>query len=78
VIGHRDALPFRTPSADHSVAASACRTARGARIGIAIGRGVRFGGEGWLAYLATVSTVLAGIVLMACAALIFVRRRRSF
>jgi LPXTG-motif cell wall-anchored protein len=58
--------------------------------GIAIGRGFRFGGEGWLAYkyrahatqyinenLATVSLVVAGIVLLLGVVLILSRRRRS-
>jgi len=58
--------------------------------GIAIGRGFRFGGEGWLAYkygaqatkyinenLATVSAVLAGIVLLLGVVLILSRRLRS-
>lgn len=57
--------------------------------GIAIGRGFRFGGEGWLAYrygaratqyindnLATASAVLAGIVLLLGVVLILSRRRR--
>jgi membrane protein YqaA with SNARE-associated domain len=57
--------------------------------GIAIGRGFRFGGEGWLAYkygaqatlyinenLATLSVVLAGIVLLLGVLLILSRRRR--
>jgi len=58
--------------------------------GIAIGRGFRFGGEGWLAYrygaqatqyindnLATVSMVVAGIVLLLGVILILSRRRRQ-
>ena len=58
--------------------------------GIAIGRGFRFGGGGWLAYkygaqatkyinenLATVSAVLAGIVLLLGVVLILSRRLRS-
>ena len=58
-------------------------------LGIAIGRGFRFGGEGWLAYkygaqatqyinenLATASLVVAGLVLMVGVALIVARRRR--
>jgi membrane protein YqaA with SNARE-associated domain len=58
--------------------------------GIAIGRGFRFGGEGWLAYrygaqatqyindnLATASLVVAGLVLIVGVALIFARRRRG-
>ena len=59
-------------------------------LGIAIGRGFRFGGEGWLAYrygaqatqyindnLATVSVVVAGIVLLLGLILILSRRRRQ-
>jgi LPXTG-motif cell wall-anchored protein len=59
-------------------------------IGIAIGRGFRFGGEGWLAYrygaqatqyindnLATASVVAAGIVLLLGVLLILARRRRQ-
>jgi len=59
-------------------------------LGIAIGRGFRFGGEGWLAYkygaqatqyindnLATVSMVVAGIVVLLGAILILSRRRRQ-
>ena len=59
-------------------------------IAIAIGRGFRFGGEGWLAYtygpqateyikknLATASLVVAGLVLLLGVALILSRRRRS-
>ena len=58
-------------------------------IGIAIGRGFRFGLEGWLAYkygpqatqyikdnLATASLVVAGLVLIVGVALIVARRRR--
>jgi membrane protein YqaA with SNARE-associated domain len=58
-------------------------------IGIAIGRGFRFGVEGWLAYrygaqatgyirdnLATVSLVAAGIVLLVGLAVILLRNRR--
>ena len=58
-------------------------------LGIAIGRGFRFGGEGWLAYkygpqatqyikenLATASLVVAGIVLVLGVAVIFWRNRR--
>src|SRR5204862_1963073 len=57
--------------------------------GIAIGRGFRFGGEGWLAYrygplateyikdnLATASLVVAGLVLLVGIVLIIARRRR--
>ncbi len=59
-------------------------------LGIAIGRGFRFGGEGWLAYrygaqatqyikenLATASLVVAGLVLVVGVALIVARRRRQ-
>jgi len=59
-------------------------------VGIAIGRGFRFGGEGWLAYkygpqatqyikdnLATASLVVAGLVLIVGVALIVARRRRK-
>jgi len=59
-------------------------------LGVAIGRGFRFGGEGWLAYkygplathyikenLATASLVVAGIILVLGVALIVVRRRRG-
>ena len=58
-------------------------------LGIAIGRGFRFGLEGWLAYkygplatqyikdnLATASLVVAGLVLIVGVALILLRRRR--
>jgi membrane protein YqaA with SNARE-associated domain len=58
-------------------------------IGIAIGRGFRFGLEGWLAYkygsqatqyiadnLATVSSAVAGLVLLAGVVLILLRNRR--
>ena len=58
-------------------------------IGIAIGRGFRFGGEGWLAYkygpqatqyikdnLATASLVVAGVILVVGVVLIIARRRR--
>lgn len=58
--------------------------------GIATGRGFRFGGEGWLAYkygaqatqyinenLATVSVIVAGIVLLLGVLLILSRRRRQ-
>jgi membrane protein YqaA with SNARE-associated domain len=57
-------------------------------IGIAIGRGFRFGGEGWLAYkygpqatqyikhnLATASLVVAAVVLIVGVAVIVARRR---
>ena len=57
-------------------------------IGIAVGRGFRFGGEGWLAYkygpqateyikknLATASLVVAGLVLLLGVSLILSRRR---
>ena len=59
-------------------------------IGIAVGRGFRFGGEGWLAYkygpqateyirknLATASLVVAGLVLLIGLVLILSRRRRQ-
>ena len=59
-------------------------------LGIAIGRGFRFGGEGWLAYrygaqatqyisdnLATASVVVASIVLFLGVILILSRRRRQ-
>src|SRR5262245_66382679 len=59
-------------------------------IGIAIGRGFRFGGEGWLAYrygaqatqyindnLATASVVVAGIVLLLGVILILSLRRQQ-
>ena len=59
-------------------------------LGIAIGRGFRFGVEGWLAYrygplatqyikdnLATASLVVAGLVLIVAVALIVARRRRQ-
>jgi LPXTG-motif cell wall-anchored protein len=59
-------------------------------VGIAIGRGFRFGAEGWLAYkygpaatqyikdnLATASLIVAGVVLVVGLALIVVRRRRQ-
>jgi membrane protein YqaA with SNARE-associated domain len=58
-------------------------------LAVAIGRGFRFGGEGWLAYrygsqatqyikenLATASLVVAGIVLLLGVALILSRKRR--
>jgi membrane protein YqaA with SNARE-associated domain len=58
-------------------------------IGIAIGRGFRFGLEGWLAYkygsqatqyisdnLATVSSAVAGVVLLAGVVMILLRNRR--
>jgi membrane protein YqaA with SNARE-associated domain len=59
-------------------------------IGIAIGRGFRFGGEGWLAYkygahatqyindnLATASVAVAGVVLLIGLVVILSRRRRQ-
>ena len=59
-------------------------------LGIAIGRGFRFGGEGWLAYrygaqatqyindnLATASVIIAGAVLLLGVVLILSRRRRQ-
>ena len=59
-------------------------------LGIAIGRGFRFGGEGWLAYkygaqatqyindnLATASLVVAGIVLLLGVVLMLSRRRQQ-
>jgi membrane protein YqaA with SNARE-associated domain len=59
-------------------------------LGIAIGRGFRFGAEGWLAYrygaqatqyindnLGTASVVVAGVVLLLGVLLILLRRRRQ-
>jgi membrane protein YqaA with SNARE-associated domain len=59
-------------------------------LAMAIGRGFRFGGEGWLAYrygaqatqyieknLATASVIVAGIVLLLGVALILSRKRRQ-